>query len=91
MIATRLRYDYRTNNLEETKITFSMIRVENFELLKWATVYEDEMEIIEAEKRYGDLFEEDVEIKLLLKMKNGEEVVIEFDRNIYDKLTQYFA
>lgn len=91
MIATRLRYDYRTNNLEETKITFSMIRVENFELLKWATVYEDEMEIIEAEKRYGDLFEEDVEIKLLLKMKNGEEVVIEFDRTIYDKLTQYFA
>ena len=91
MKATRLRYDYRTNQLDETLITFSMVRVENFEVLRWATVYEDELEIVEAEKKYGDLFEEDVEIKLLLKMKNGEEVVIEFDRAIYDKLTQYFS
>lgn len=91
MKATRLRYDYRTNQLDETIITFSMVRVENFEVLKWATVYEDELEVIEAEKRYGELFEEDFEIKLLLKMKNGEEVVIEFDRNIYDKLTNYFS
>jgi len=91
MRATRLTYNYRTNELSETSLTFSIIRVENFELLRWATVYEDEMEIVDAERKYGDLFEEDTEIKLLLKFKNGEEVVIEFNREIYDKLTEYFA
>lgn len=89
MKAKRLTYNIRKNELDETSITFSVLRVENFEVLKWATVYEDELEIIKAQELYDELFEDDTEIKLLLHMKNGQEVIIEFDREIYNKLNEY--
>jgi len=88
--ATRLTYNYKTNTLDSTEFRFVLSRIEYFQVLKWDTVYEDESEIIEYKEFYGDLWEDDIEIKLLLTMKNGEEVVIEFDPVIYERLKKYF-
>lgn len=90
MNATRLTYNYKTNTLDSTEFRFVLSRIEYFQVLKWDTVYEDESEIIEYKQFYGDLWEDDIEIKLLLTMKNGEEVVIEFDPVIYERLKKYF-
>lgn len=90
MNATRLTYNYKTNTLDSTEFRFVLSRIEYFQVLKWDTVYEDESEIIEYKEFYGDLWEDDIEIKLLLTMKNGEEVVIEFDPVIYERLKKYF-
>lgn len=80
----------RTNSLEESEFNFVLSRVEYFELLKWETVYEDDLERLAQMEYYDELFEDGCDIKILLKLKNAEEVVIDFDRKIHDKLKDYF-
>lgn len=91
MKAQRLIYDHRSNTLQETDITFFLSRIEWFELLKWEIVYEDEMERIDMMERYGAFFEEDIELKMLLKMKNNDEIIIEYDLEIHKKLIDFFS
>ena len=90
MKANRLVYNIRTNSHDESVINFHLSRVEWFELLEWATYYEDDEDRESAAEKYGDLFQEDTEFNLLIKMKTGEEFVIQFDSKIYSKLKQYF-
>lgn len=90
MKAKRLIYNIRTNSLEESEFNFVLSRVEYFELLKWETVYEDDFDRLSQMEFYKELFEDGCDVKILLKLKNGEEVVIDFDRKIHDKLKDYF-
>ena len=83
-------YNIRTDSHDESVINFHLSRVEWYELLEWATYYEDEEDRQAAFDKFGELFQEDTEFKLLIKMKTGEEFVIDFDAKIYSKLKQYF-
>ncbi len=90
MRAKRLVYNIRTNSHDESVINFHLSRVEWYELLEWQTYYEDEEDRQQAVEKFGELFEEDTELNLLIKMKTGEEFVIDFDLKIYSKLKTYF-
>ena len=90
MKAKRRVYNIRTNAHDESIINFHLSRVEWYELLEWPAYFEDEEERQQMYDRYGELFQEDTEFNLLIKMKTGEEFVIEFDPKIYSKLKHYF-